>query len=99
MKKIKIRDLKKRQLYLKYYTQRLILKSIHSNFNLSAEMRHKAFYILKKLPYKSSITQLKNLCLITTRSKSVDSKLKISRLTFKSWINSGLLSNIFKASW
>lgn len=98
MKKLYIKDKKQRIKFFKFYIKILCLKSIHSNLNLTINLRLKSFLLLKTLS-KNSRIKIKNRCIFSNRGKSIESKLKISRIVFRNLISKGLISNILKDSW
>lgn len=51
---------------------------------------------LDTLGFKSKI---KNRCILTGRSYSVNNKTKVSRIVFKKLIENGIFSGYFKDSW
>jgi len=51
---------------------------------------------LKKL---ASSTKVKNRCFITSRSASINTKLGLSRIKLREFINSGIVPGIKKYSW
>lgn len=92
------KDKFRRHLYHSLEKKKIILKSIYKNENLPQSIRYKAYFILKNLPKNSSITRLRNRCILTYRSKAIYTKFKLSRLTFRSLANEGYLVGIRKAS-
>lgn len=99
MKTLLIKDIKKRQQYLNFFFKHQCLKSIHGNENLPQQIRWEAFFLLTQASKKTRSTQLKNRCLISNRSKSIDSSFKISRIFLRKFIAEGLISGAIKSSW
>lgn len=99
MKTLFIKDIKKRKYYLELFLKHQCLKSIHGNENLPQQIRWEAFTLLTQASKKTRSTQLKNRCLLSNRSKSVDSTFKISRIFLRNFISNGLISGAIKSSW
>lgn len=99
MKHLSIRDLKKRQSLKLIYIKKQCFKMIHQNLSLPIKYRYTAFFYLTKLKFIKNTVQYKNRCLLTNRGKGIESKFKLSRIMIKNLINSGLISQLQKASW
>jgi small subunit ribosomal protein S14 len=93
------RDKKKRNLHLKYETQRLEYKSILNDLSLPKELRYNIMLALNKLPRNSSKVRIKNRCILTSRTHSVLRICKLSRIKFRELASQGLLMGIKKSSW
>lgn len=98
MKKLFIKELKNRKIFLNNYLKKQCLKAIHANENFSLQYRYTAFKILINFP-KISLSNLKNRCLLTNRSKGIESKFKMSRIMIRKLISFGLISQLQKSSW
>ncbi|CAM9119916.1 unnamed protein product [Choristocarpus tenellus] len=92
-------DFRRRQFFSKYESRRNILKSILYSQNLNYKIRWWAQLNLNKLPRSSSICRVKNRCIQTSRSKSVLSNYKLSRLRLRRLVSRGLFPGVRKASW
>jgi len=99
MKNIYWKDKNNRILYKSIEKKRVILKKIYEELKLSKKTRLHAFYNLKNINKKSSITVLNNRCLLTNRGRSVYKKFKLSRLMFRDLAWKGLLIGVKKSSW
>ena len=97
-KKIK-KNIKQRYLFQNLEKKRLILKIISKNFNLKKEIRWKVQQKWFRFNQNSSLTRIKNLCVLTGRSRSIYRLFKMSRIQFRHLASKGLLPNVFKASW
>ena len=73
-------DKRKRELYKKYELKRLVCKIFLLNRNLSHELKRKRFQELSKLPRNSSITRIRNYCVLTGRSKGTLQKFKLKHI-------------------
>lgn len=99
MKTLKIKDQNNRFRYKILEKQKLVLKSIINNDNVLEKIRVKAYIKLQSLDKNTSVSRLKNRCVVTNRSRAIYKKFKISRLVFRRLALSGRLAGIKKASW
>lgn len=99
MKTLFLKDKKRRILFQKAEKKRLVLKKIFSDLTLPKNLRMRAYYQLKTLPRDSSITRVRNRCLLTNRSRSIYRKFRLSRLTFRRLALNGELIGVRKSSW
>lgn len=76
-------------------------KTENSFFVLSVLSDTQAIQLSQKLRNRklSSSVSIRNRCLLTGRAKSVTSKFKLSRLTFRDLALFGLIPGVQKASW
>lgn len=93
------KNIEQRYIYSKLEKKRLVLKSISFNTKIDKKIRWKIQKKFNELPTKSSITRVKNICIITGRSRSVIRFLRISRIQLKKFISKGLLPGLAKYSW
>jgi small subunit ribosomal protein S14 len=98
MGKIK-KNVNQRNLLKKIEYKRLAIKAISNNLKIDTKIRWKAQQLFFKLPIKSSITRVKNICILTGRSKSIYKKFKLSRIQLKFFITEGLIPGLSKYSW
>ena len=98
MKVLLTKDKNKRNKYLLFENKKVILKSIINNLNLNNNIRKFAYSKYINLPSDSSITKVRNRCIISNRPRSVYRKYKISRLMFRELSLKGDLMGIKKAS-
>ena len=99
MKSLIEKDKKRRKLCTIYEKKRTILNYIYQNLNLPFDIRYKAYEKLLLLPRNSSLTRLRNRCVITNRPRAVYKKFKLSRLMFRKLASQGEIPGIKKASW
>lgn len=94
-----IKDSKRRKLFKQYELKRKVLKSTILNENV--DLREKFFtqLLLTKLPKNSSVTRIKNRCVLTGRSQSVYRKFKLSRIQIKTQLDKNNLTGLKKISW
>ena len=93
------KDKKRRKLYIQYEKKKIILKYIQNNLNLNKAIRAKAYEKLRSLPRDSSITRVRNRCVLTNRPRAVYQKFKFSRLMFRKLALQGEIPGIRKATW
>lgn len=97
-KKIK-KNIKQRLLFKNLEKKRLIIKIISNNFNLKKTIRWKIEQKWFNFNRNSSLTRIKNICILTGRSKSIYRFFKISRLQLRKLASTGYLPGISKYSW
>lgn len=86
-KSIIARDLKRRQMNLKYAAKRAELKSMGDLEGLA------------RLPKNSSPTRLTNRCLETGRARGYMRQFGLSRISFREHASKGEIPGITKSSW
>ena len=96
MKKLILKDKKKRVLYYKYEIIKYILINIIKNKNIFLSKRLKAFNKLNYISKQSSKIQLSNRCNITGRKYSINKKYRFSRITMLKFSRYGLINGIKK---
>jgi small subunit ribosomal protein S14 len=97
-KKIK-KNIKQRYLFKSLEKKRLIYKIISKNLNLKKDLRWKAQQRWFFFDQNSSITRIKNLCVLTGRSKSIYRLFKMSRIQLRKLASEGFLPGVSKYSW
>lgn len=97
-KKIK-KNIKQRYLFQNFEKKRLILKIISKNLNINKELRWKIQQKWFFFNQNSSITRIKNICVLTGRSKSIYRLFKISRIQLRKLASEGFLPGVSKYSW
>ncbi|MDO8059153.1 30S ribosomal protein S14 ['Crotalaria aegyptiaca' phytoplasma] len=82
-----IKNLKQKEIFLKY-------------FRIRAELKQKKDYqSLAKLPVNSSIVRCKNIDKIDGRARGYMRKFGLSRINFRLLANKGEIPGIVKMSW
>ena len=99
MKKQIKKNINQRYLFNQHEKQRLILKSITQNLNFKTNIRWKMQIKFIKLSKNSSVTRIKNRCILTGRARSVSRFFKLSRIQLRQLASEGLLPGLSKASW
>ena len=89
-KKIK-KNIKQRYLFQHFEKKRLVYKIISKNLNLSKDIRWKSQQRWFSFDQNSSLTRIKNICILTGRSKSIYRFFKISRLQLRKLASESLL--------
>ena len=97
-KKIK-KNIKQRYLFKNLEKNRLTLKIISKNLNIKKDLRWKLQQRWFFFHQNSSITRIKNLCVLTGRSKSIYRLFKISRIQLRKLASIGYLPGVSKYSW
>lgn len=98
MKYLLIKDKRRRILFSLYEKKHNFLTSIYQNFSLSKQIRLIAYYNLLILSKDSSITRIKNRCVLTNRPRSIYKHFGLSRLMFRKYILQGKLIGVKKSS-
>lgn len=93
------KDNKYRKTYKKFELNKKYYKYIFQNQLLSSETRYKGFKKLVWITHYSSISKIKNRCIISGKSKSVSRFFKLSRITFRKLANNGNIVGITKSGW
>lgn len=99
MKKQKKKNINQRYLFDQQEKKRLILKAIIQNFYFSPSIRWKIQKKYFLLSANSSITRIKNRCILTGRSRSVYRFFKLSRIQLRKLASEGCLPGLSKYSW
>ena len=97
-KKIK-KNIKQRYLFKNFEKNRLVLKIISRNLDIKKDLRWKLNQKWFFFHQNSSITRIKNLCVLTGRSKSIYRLFKISRIQLRKLASNGFLPGVSKYSW
>lgn len=93
------KDIKRRKLFLKYERIRRLYKFIQQNSRLKRSQRFHYSRALTFLPKDSSISRIRNRCLLTGRARSVYSDFQLTRMKLRELASFGLLMGIKKSSW
>ena len=96
MVKKKKKNIKQRLYFQKFEKKRLIIKSVTQNLHLKTRFRWFIQTKFLEFPLKSSLTQIKNKCIVTGRSRSIHRLFKLSRLQLRKYASFGFLPGVFK---
>lgn len=99
MKKQIKKNKKQRVLFKQFELTQLVLKTISKNFKLPQQLRWEIRDNNFKLDINSSITRIKNRCILTGRSKSIYRFFKLSRLQLRLLASKSLLPGVNKYNW
>lgn len=99
MKKQIKKNINQRNLFKNNEKKRLILKSITNNLQFEKKIRWKLQKKLFEFSNNSSLTRIKNRCILTGRSRSVYRFFKLSRIQFRKLASEGCLPGVSKYSW
>lgn len=99
MKKIIKKDKRQRLLFQYSELRKLSIKSTLHNkflpFLIRTQVQQKNF----RFDLNSSITRIKNRCILTGRSRSISRIFKLSRLQFRLLASNAMLPGVNKYSW
>ena len=93
------RDQQRRNLFAKVEEKRLQYKCIIRDLNLPASNRGAAVQRLNNFPRNSSLTRIRNRCVLSGRGRSVYKFSRLSRIKFRELASQGLLVGVCKSSW
>lgn len=99
MKYLIEKDKKRRKLFNKYETKRLVYKSILNWASLDKKVRNRVQMKLARHPKDSSPVRIRNRCIKTGRSGGILTNFKISRIVFRELSFKGEIPGLRKASW
>ena len=94
-----IRDHARRLIMAKYEIKRTQYKAIWQDINLPNSIRYSSFFKLSQINRNSSLTRIRNRCVITGRARSVYNKMRISRIVFRELAAKGAIMGVSKSSW
>jgi small subunit ribosomal protein S14 len=97
-KKIK-KNIIQRNLFKTFEKKRLILKILLNNLKITQNNRMKIQQKYFFFNQNSSLTRIKNICILTGRSKSIYRLFKISRIQLRKLASEGFLPFVSKYSW
>lgn len=94
-----LKDKKRRLLFSFFEKRRKVLKALYENLNLPVEFRYYVYKQFLFIPRNSSITRIRNRCILTNRPRGIYNRFGLSRLMFRKYAWQGKLIGIKKASW
>lgn len=86
-------------LFDSFEKRKVFLKSLVEDLRLSKSLRVYAYKELLQLPKDSSLTRIRNRCVLTNRPRAVYKKFGLSRLMFRKYVWQGKLIGVKNASW
>lgn len=99
MQKIVQKNFKQREIFKINEKKKIILKCIYNNFFFDKSIRiknKKKFFLFNT---NSSITRIKNRCIITGRAGRVFKRFKLTRHVFKQLASKKFLPGLVKYNW
>ncbi len=99
MKKLIIKDKKKKKLFNRNETIKYILSLIINNLNVASAIRQNANKQLQTSVLKSSITTFNSRCKLTVNKKRFNKLTRYSRHIFLKLIRFGKINGFQKTSW
>lgn len=93
------RDYRRRLLAYKFEQKILQYKALLQNTSLPISIKQEKSKQFKRVPRNSSLTRLRNRCILTGRSRGVLRFCKLSRIRLRELASQGLLIGVNKASW
>jgi len=99
MKRKNAHDQTRRFLCQKYEIERTLLKACISDTQLSVPLREVCMQLLGVYPSNTSMTRVRNRCVVTGRSRGILRTFRISRLQFRRLAAGGKLPGILPAQW
>jgi ribosomal protein S14 len=78
-----LKDRRHRIIFFYYERRRKVLLSLIHNLMLASKVRLAAYRTLIIMPRQSSITQRRNRCTLTGRSRAIYRRFGLSRLIFR----------------
>lgn len=94
-----LKDKKKRILVHRFELKKRLLKSVISQVLIDKKDKQRIIYRLNKQPRSSSITRVRNRCMLTGRGTGVLTFFRLSRIKFRELASFGLLNGVKKSSW
>lgn len=93
------RDQKRRAMFAEYEQKRGRLRMLSKCDILPSAVRKQAATELAKLPKDSSITRIRNRCVLTDRGRGLVGRFRISRIMFKFYAEKGLIPGVQRSQW
>lgn len=78
--------MRRRMLFDSFEKRKVFLKSLVEDLRLSKSLRVYAYKELLQLPKDSSLTRIRNRCVLTNRPRAVYKKFGLSRLMFRKYV-------------
>nr|SVE76806.1 EOG090X0MNX [Daphnia longispina] len=94
-----MRDVKRRKLLVQHQPDRIRIRALKKNDILPSEIVEIGRKMLEDLPRDSSITRVRNRCAITSRSRGIVTRWRLSRIVWRSLADYNKLSGVQRAMW
>lgn len=101
MLKNKIKKDKKTRFFVKKNElNNILFKYINNNNNLNKKIKIYMFFkYLKHFHLNSSSTRIVNTCLRSGRSHWIIRRFRLARMSFKTYVEKGILTGVRRATW
>lgn len=86
-------------MFKEYEVERAGLRMIRKSDILPSGVRQKAAEDLRNLPLNSSLTRVRNRCVLTDRGRGIVGRFRVSRMMFRYFAEKGLIAGVQKAQW
>ncbi|KAI9581662.1 28S ribosomal protein S14, mitochondrial-like [Glossina fuscipes] len=94
-----IRDVKRRKCVKEHAVERLRVKALRKNDILHAELREVADAEIAAFPRDSCLVRVRERCALTSRSRGVVHKYRLSRIVWRHLADYNKLSGVQRAMW
>ncbi len=99
MKYLLLKDKRRRVLFNAFESRRKVMKAFIQKLNVKKKDRTKVYLELLNFPRDSSITRIRNRCVLTNRPRAIYKKFGLSRLMFRKYVWQGKLVGVKKSNW
>ena len=99
LKKWGRRDIKRRAMFKEHEMERSSLRLIKKSDILPPAVREKAASDMDELPLNSSITRVRNRCVLTDRGRGNVGRFRVSRMMFRYFADKGLVAGVTRSQW
>ena len=86
MKYLLLKDKRRRVLFNAFAIRRKVMKAFIQKLNVKKKDRTKVYLEFLNFPRDSSITRIRNRCVLTNRPRAVYKKFGLSRLMFRKYV-------------
>ncbi|XP_058053642.1 small ribosomal subunit protein uS14m [Anopheles bellator] len=94
-----IKDHKRRQCVVKHADARLRVNSLRKNTILPVELRDIASSEIHAFPRDSSLVRVRERCAVTSRSRGIVHRWRVSRIVWRHQADYNKLSGVQRAMW
>jgi len=93
------KDFKRRRKFCRTEAINVLLKSVCLNDNLERLPRSKFYNYISSRLYRSSFVKMRNFCVLTSNSRSVNKTFKLNRIVLRGAFLRGLIYSVRKSIW
>lgn len=94
-----IRDVKRRKCVTEHSKDRLRVNSLRKNDILPLELRELADAEIAAFPRDSSLVRVRERCALTSRSRGIVHRYRLSRIVWRNLADYNKLSGVQRAMW